>query len=133
VYHFQQAETLFPFTCVRKSDHKFFGTLLNAYIVTILYVFFNEIMRIMQTEETVLDRTEARKLRWFVHVMRMPEERWPAIIHSWIPQGRRKGGRPRRSWRDSIPEAMEKRGMGEEDAQDRILWRRGLGRRRTAV
>jgi hypothetical protein len=42
----------------------------------------NEIRRIMQAEETVLDRTETRKLRWFGHVMRMPEERWPAIIHS---------------------------------------------------
>jgi hypothetical protein len=47
--------------------------------------------------ETVLDRIEARKLRWFGHVMRMPEERWTAIIHSWIPPGRKKRGRPRRS------------------------------------
>jgi hypothetical protein len=51
-----------------------------------------EIRRIMQAEETVLDRIEARKLRWFGHVMRMPEERWPAIIHSWILSGRRKRG-----------------------------------------
>jgi hypothetical protein len=49
-----------------------------------------EYRRIMQAEETVLDRIESRKLRWFRHVMRMPEERWPAIIHSWIPLGRRK-------------------------------------------
>jgi hypothetical protein len=94
-----------------------------------------EIRRIMQAEETVLDRTEARNLRWFGHVMRMPEERWPAIIHSWIPPGRRKRGRRRRSWRDGVTEAMKERGMREEDAQDRIglLWRRGLGRRRTAI
>jgi hypothetical protein len=93
----------------------------------------DEIRRIMQAEETVLDRTEARKLRWFGHVMRMPEERWPAIIHSWIPPGRRKSGRPRRSWRDGITNAMTKTGMREEDAQDQILWRRGLGRRQKAV
>jgi hypothetical protein len=64
----------------------------------------------MQAEETVLDRIEARKLRWFGHVMRMPEERWPAIIHSWIPPERRKRGRPRRSWWDCITEAMKKGG-----------------------
>jgi hypothetical protein len=29
-------------------------------------------------------------------------------------------------------EARKKGGMGEENAQDRRLWRRGLGRRRTA-
>jgi hypothetical protein len=91
-----------------------------------------EMRRIMQAEETVLDKIEARKLRWFGHVMKMPEERWPAIIHSWIPLGRRKRERPRRSWRDGITEEMKKRGMGE-DAQDWILWRRGLGRQQTAV
>jgi hypothetical protein len=63
-----------------------------------------EIRGIMQTEETVLDRMEARKLRWFGHVTRMPEERWPTIIHSWIPPGRRKRGRRRRSWRDGVTE-----------------------------
>jgi hypothetical protein len=31
-----------------------------------------DIRRIMQAEETVLDRIEARKLRWFGHVVRMP-------------------------------------------------------------
>jgi hypothetical protein len=41
-----------------------------------------EIRRIMRAEETVLDRIEARKLRWFGHVMRMPEERWPAMVYS---------------------------------------------------
>jgi hypothetical protein len=51
-----------------------------------------EIRRIMQAEETVLDRIEARRLRWFGHVMRMPKERWPAIIHLQIPLGRRKRG-----------------------------------------
>jgi hypothetical protein len=42
----------------------------------------------MQAEETVL----GRKLRWFGHLMRMPEERWPAKINSWIAVGRRKRG-----------------------------------------
>jgi hypothetical protein len=71
-----------------------------------------EIRRIMQAEETVLDRIEARKLKW--HVMRMSEERWPAIIHSWIPPGRRKKGRPRWSWRDCITEAMKKGEWGKK-------------------
>jgi hypothetical protein len=60
----------------------------------------------MQAEETVLDRIKARKLRWFGRVMTMPEERLPAIIHSWIPPGRRKRGRPRWSWRDGVTEVM---------------------------
>jgi hypothetical protein len=65
--------------------------------------------------------------------MRIPEGRWSAIIHSWIPAGRRKRRRPRRSWREGVTEAMEKGGMGAEDAQNRVLWRRELGRRQAAV
>jgi hypothetical protein len=56
---------------------------------------------------------EARKL-WFGHVMRMPEERWLAIIHSWIPPGRWKMGQHRRSWWDSITEAIKKEGWGKK-------------------
>jgi hypothetical protein len=47
---------------------------------------------------TVFDRTKIRKLRWFEHLMRMPEQKWPAVIHSWIPVGRRKRGQPRQLW-----------------------------------
>jgi hypothetical protein len=46
-----------------------------------------EIRRIMQAEETVLDR-----IRWFGHVMRMPKERWPAIIHLTDPTGKKEEG-----------------------------------------
>jgi hypothetical protein len=85
-----------------------------------------ETRKIMQAEEMILDRIEARKLRWFGYVIRMPEEGWPAVIHSWIPPGRRKRGRPRRSWRAGVTEAMGKKGgsgqktprtgyFGEED------------------
>jgi hypothetical protein len=77
-----------------------------------------EIRRIMQAEGTVLDRIEGRKLRWFGHVTRMPEERWPALTHSWIPPGRRKRGRPRCSWRDGVTEAMKRMWLRKEDAQD---------------
>jgi hypothetical protein len=46
--------------------------------------------------------------------MRMPEERWPAIIHSQMPTQRRRRGRSRRSWRDGITEAMNKGGWGKK-------------------
>jgi hypothetical protein len=64
----------------------------------------------MQAEETVSDRIEARILRWFGHVMRILEEKWPAIIHTWISPARRKWGRRGWSWRDGVTEAMKKRG-----------------------
>jgi hypothetical protein len=91
-----------------------------------------EIRRIIQAEETILDRIEARKQRWFGHVIRMPEERWPAIIHSRFPpeEGR---GDDLVGHGETASQTQWKNRDGEEDAQDRALWRRGLGRRRTAI
>jgi hypothetical protein len=68
-----------------------------------------EIRQITQAEEAVLDRTEISKLKPFEHLMRMPQERWPAKIRSWIPPGRIKRRRPRQSWRDGVTEAMEEK------------------------
>jgi hypothetical protein len=66
----------------------------------------------MQSEETVLDKTEIRKIRLFGHVMRIPEERWPAKIHPWIPAGRRKrddlGGH---GWTASQRQRRERNGV----------------------
>jgi hypothetical protein len=42
--------------------------------------------------------------------MRIPEEIWSAIIHSWITPERRKRRRPSRSWRDGVTEAMKRKG-----------------------
>jgi hypothetical protein len=49
------------------------------------------------------------------------------------PRGKKEEGKTKGSWRGGVAEAMEGRGINAEDAQDGILWRRGLGRRQTAV
>ncbi|XP_060524518.1 uncharacterized protein LOC132700936 [Cylas formicarius] len=40
------------------------------------------------------------------------------LITEWSPVGRRKRGRPRRSWRDEVDESMEKRGMNGKTEMD---------------
>jgi hypothetical protein len=50
-----------------------------------------EIRQMMQEERTALDRTEIRKLKLFVHLMRMPRDRRPVKIHTQISVGRRRG------------------------------------------
>jgi hypothetical protein len=45
------------------------------------------------------------------------------------PPGKRKRGRPNKSWREKMMTAMQSRGLNIEDAQDRRLWRIGTGRR----
>jgi hypothetical protein len=63
----------------------------------------------MQAEETVLDRIEIRKLKWYGHLMRMSQDRWQVKIHARIPPGRRQKGQCRWSWQDGVTEAIEKR------------------------
>lgn len=88
-----------------------------------------EVRRIMNaSEETVLDRIEKSSLKWFGHVLRMPENRWPKRVFQWAPQGRRKRGRPRKSWNGTVTEAMEARNLEADDALNRDVWRRVTGR-----
>jgi Reverse transcriptase (RNA-dependent DNA polymerase) len=87
-----------------------------------------EVRHIMNATETINDRIEKRSLKWFGHVMRMPEERWPKKIFHWNPAGRKKRGRPRRSWSDTIKTAMDNRELEPDDVFDRVVWRRATGR-----
>jgi hypothetical protein len=41
---------------------------------------------------------EKKRLQWYGHVTRMPEERIPKLILEWVPGERRKRGRPRKTW-----------------------------------
>jgi len=41
----------------------------------------------------IRDIIEKKRLQWYAHVKRMPEERIPKLITEWIPLERRKRGR----------------------------------------
>jgi hypothetical protein len=48
----------------------------------------------------IVDIVEKKRLQWYCHVERMPEERMPKLIMELISQERRKRGRPRKTWMD---------------------------------
>jgi len=51
-------------------------------------------------EPGILDIVERKRLQWYDHVKKMPEERIPKLIMEWIPRERRKRGRPKkRGWK----------------------------------
>jgi hypothetical protein len=87
-----------------------------------------EIRTRMNAEESIIDRIKNKGLSWFGHVLRMGEERWPKQLYQWKPPGKRKRGRPKKSWREEMMTVMQSRGLNIEDAQDRRLWRIGTGR-----
>lgn len=93
----------------------------------------DEIRRRMKTTTTVIDRIKIRGLRWFGHLMRMNDNRWPKRVFCWMPPGRRKRGRPRRSWNEGIRKEMDRRQLNEEMTQDRKAWKRELSRQHIVV
>ena len=69
----------------------------------------------------------AHRLRWAGHVARMGDERTPLQVMEGNPVGRRPLGRPRKRWRDSLKEDLQRIGIRHEgwqqQAQDRSRWR----------
>lgn len=89
-----------------------------------------EIREMMDKKHNITDEIERRQLVWFGHTKRMDENRWPRKVLEWIPPERRKRGRPRRSWRDGIEEAMKFRNLAENTCHDRKNWKLGTEKRR---
>ncbi|CAG9827828.1 unnamed protein product [Diabrotica balteata] len=85
-----------------------------------------EIKRRMGVQSDIIDYIEEKRLSWYGHVRRADRGRWINKITEWSPIGRRKRGRPRRSFRDEIDEAMEKRTLRDGDWNDRENWRKRL-------
>ena len=46
----------------------------------------------------IIDIIQKKRLQWYGHVKRMPEERIPKLIMELVPLDRRKRGRPRKTW-----------------------------------
>ena len=61
--------------------------------------------------EQLLLKVERSQLRWFGHVLRMPESRLPNRVYSAQPTGRRPVGRPRNRWSDEIKSLRAGRGL----------------------
>ena len=80
----------------------------------------------MQAEQSVLDRIQRKQLKWYGHLLKMDDSRWPKKIYQWIPHGRRRRGRPQQSWKNQVMEFMRSRNMEGDMAEDIHLWRLGF-------
>jgi len=69
-----------------------------------------EIMGVKEKPD-IVDITERKRLQWYGHIKRMPEERIPKLIREWIAWERRKRGRPRNTWMEGVPAAMTTRNL----------------------
>ena len=68
-----------------------------------------------------------RKWRWLGHTLRKPQDNITRTALTWNPQGKRRKGRPRNTWRRDLSLDMADMGMGWPQlvtaAQDRRNWR----------
>jgi hypothetical protein len=87
-----------------------------------------EIMGV-KAKPDIIDITEKKRLQWYGHVKRMPEERISKLILEWVPEERRKRGRPRKIWMEGVHPAMT-RNLEQDQWRNREEWRLVSGRRR---
>ena len=45
----------------------------------------------------------------------MSDERWPRKLWEWTPPSRRRKGRPKHLWKMDVEDAMNARGLTEQD------------------
>ena len=80
----------------------------------------------MKEKPGIIDIVEKKRLQWYGHVKRMPEQILPKLIMDWIPIERKKKGRPRKTWMEDVQEAMIVRGLEADQCMDREEWRFGF-------
>ena len=72
----------------------------------------------------VTKKMQERRLQWYGHVMRREEESVCRRVMNMEVPGKRKRGRPRKRWKDTIKEDMLEKNVQVDDTQDRSRWRR---------
>ena len=67
-----------------------------------------------------------KRWKWIDHVLRMPSAALPRVALRWTPDGRRKRGRPKETWRRTVEKEMKENswtwGHLERRAPDRSQW-----------
>ena len=79
-------------------------------------------------QQSVIQKWKTQRWRYYGHVLRMSEERLPKQVLSWTPEGRRRRGRPKDTWRRTIQRDVRSKELTDEDVQSaahcREEWRR---------
>ena len=78
----------------------------------------------------ILDIIKQKRLQWYGHFKRMPEERIPKLIMDWIPRERWKRGSPRKTWLEGAQAAMTTRNLEPGKWRNCEEWRLVWGTRR---
>jgi hypothetical protein len=87
----------------------------------------------MDRLDMILDEITQKQLIWYGHVERIYPTHLPKIIIHWEPEGRKKQGHPRRTWKEGIHTAMKERDLKMGKWNNRRQWTMAAGRRRQTL
>jgi hypothetical protein len=62
-------------------------------------------------------------LKWYGHVLRIEDDRWPKRRMTWLQEGRIRG-RPEMKWEREVERVMKLKNLTSEGAVNRQLWRK---------
>ncbi|KAG7310779.1 hypothetical protein JYU34_003595 [Plutella xylostella] len=83
----------------------------------------NEYIRGSMKVAPIVEKMKSHRLSWFGHVMRREDDYVTKKVLEMRPEGRRKRGRPRKTWLDCVKENMRECGVNEDMTEDRVKWR----------
>ena len=116
-----------------KGDEKLLDTFLHKCIRTILKIYWpqrisNEEARERAGLDRISDTIRKKRWKWIGHVLRMEGNQNVRIALDWTPEGKRRRGRPRETWRRTVEKERHSLGFdswaaAKRSAQDRNGWR----------
>ena len=84
-------------------------------------------------KQNIMDIIEKKRLQWYDHVKRMPEERISKLIMEWTPLERRKTGHPRKAWIEGVQAVMATKNLEPDQWRNRREMEFGFWKTATAV
>ena len=105
---------------------------VNKCLRRILKVFWPQIISNQDlwsetNQPPIVNQIQQRKMRWIGHTLRKSPDEITRQALKWNPQGKRKRGRPKMTWRRQTIKEIENSGLSwnqaEVLAQDRGMWR----------
>ena len=68
-------------------------------------------------------KVQESRLKWYGHVLRREDECVGKRVMGMEVPGKRRRGRPKRRWMDTIGNDLSEKELSREDTQDRAKWR----------
>ena len=82
-----------------------------------------EQMDMLGLKETIDQLAIANEVRWYGHVLRRDDDSVLRVALNLEVSGKRKRGRPKKTWKKQVEEETEKIGLKNEDALRQDKWR----------